>query len=154
MVSIFIQNIKYQNELCIVLSIFVSENFLLANMSICWFYHCLKFTTQYWNIKIFIIFTTVEGGGCQKVATSSVVSKVSPSTHKHTNTQTPASEWWWQRGRTGGGKIEISFQGRFNVLKLKIKIFHSWLKGGRGSTQEYLYFFLRVSPARRTQIFL
>ena len=151
MVSIFIQNIKYQNELCIVLSIFVSENFLLANMSICWFYHCLKFTTQYWNIKIFIIFTTEEGGGCQKVATSSVVSKVSPSTHKHTNTGLGVM---MTAGAAAGEKIEISFQGRFNVLKLKIKIFHSWLKGGRGSTQEYLYFFLRVSPAKRTQIFL
>ena len=77
-----------------------------------------------------MIFTTEEGGGCQKVATSSVVSKVSPSTHKHTNTQTHKHTntglgVMMTAGAAAGEKIEISFQGRFNVLKLKIKIFHS-----------------------------
>ena len=50
--------------LCIVLMpISVSGNFLLANMSICWFYHWLNLppnNIQYWNIKIFIIFPTVD----------------------------------------------------------------------------------------------
>ena len=44
-------------------------------------------------------------------------------------------------GAAAGEKIEISFQGRFNVLKLKIKIFHSWLKGGRDPLKNIYIFF-------------
>ena len=57
------QNIKNIKYYCVVIPISVSENFLLANMSICWFYHWLNLppnNIQYWNIKIFIIFTTVD----------------------------------------------------------------------------------------------